>query len=157
MTAVFWLYFIYVTIALFLLRKIQIRLRLSRAKHPSLRGHSKMSRFVAKLVPFYEYDEERFFNSDGAPVTVAQQRQAGFERLRQQFSSKSPKSIAMTQALESSISDVLFTNAYRVPFQYRNYVKKNLKLGTIATASAGTMIKDLDDNWSYDLSGSVPY
>jgi len=154
MIANYWLYFIYVTLAVFLLRKLQIRLRLSRAKHPSLRGHSKMSRLVAKLVPFYEYNEKQFFNSDGAPVEVAQQRQLGFARLKQHFDTKSPKSIAMTQELEPSISDVLFTNAYRVPFQYRNYVRNHLKLGTIATASAGTMIKDLDDNWSYDLSGS---
>ena len=150
----FWLYCIYVTVVLLLLRKIQVRLRLSRAKHPSLRGHAKMSRVVAKLVPFYEYDKNRFFNSDGAPLEVAQQRETGFDRLKVHFSMKSPKTIAMTQALEPDISDVLFTNAYRVPFQYRNYVRDNLKLGTIVTASAGTMLKDLDDNWSYDLSGS---
>ena len=154
MAANIWLYFIYVTVILYLLRRIQIRLRLSRAKHPSLAGHSKMSRLVSKFIPFYEYSEKQFFNSDGAPVAVAQQRQAGFERLRQQFNDKSPRSIAMTEALESSISDVLFTNAYRVPYQYRNYVRSHLKLGTIATASAGTMIQDLDNNWSYDLSGS---
>ena len=154
MTANLWFYFVYVTIGLFLLRKLQIRLRLSLAKHPSLRGHAKMSRFIAKLIPFYEYDEAQFFDSDGAPETVVQQRQEGFERLQQQFTTKSPKSIALTQELEQSISDVMFTNAYRVPFQYRNYVRKHLKLGTLVTASAGTMIKDLDDNWSYDLSGS---
>ena len=154
MTANLWFYFVYVTIGLFLLRKLQIRLRLSLAKHPSLRGHAKMSRFIAKLIPFYEYDEAQFFDSDGAPETVVQQRQEGFERLQQQFSTKSPKSIALTQELEQSISDVMFTNAYRVPFQYRNHVRKHLKLGTLVTASAGTMIKDLDDNWSYDLSGS---
>ena len=31
-----------------------------------------MSRLVATLVPFYEYDEERFFRSDGAPDEVAE-------------------------------------------------------------------------------------
>ncbi len=154
MESTFGLYFIYVTTALILLRKLQIRLRLSRAKHPSLRGHAKLSRFVAKLVPFYEYDEAQFFNSDGAPADIAQQRRAGFERLHNLFLSKSPKSIAMSSKLEDSISDVLFTNAYRVPFQYRNYVRNNLKLGTMVKASAGTRLQDIDDNWSYDLSGS---
>jgi len=154
MTANLWPYFIYVTVFLYLLRKLQVRLRLSKAKYPSLAGHSKMSRLVAKLVPFYEYSDTKFFISDGAPIAIAQRRQTGFERLKQKFNTTSPQSIAMTEALESSISDVLFTNAYRVPFQYRNYVRNQLKLGVIATASAGTMIKDLDDNWSYDLSGS---
>jgi glutamate-1-semialdehyde 2,1-aminomutase len=117
MNAKFWLYFILMTVGLYLLRKLQIRLRLSRAKHPSLRGHSKISRLIAKRIPFYEYNEKQFFSSDGAPPTVAQQRQAGFARLNQQFSTKSPKSIALSQDLESSISDVVFTNAYRVPYQ----------------------------------------
>ncbi|MBI1422001.1 MAG: aminotransferase class III-fold pyridoxal phosphate-dependent enzyme [Gammaproteobacteria bacterium] len=154
MTATFWQYFILVTIGLYLLRKLQIRLRLSRAKHPSLRGHSKMSRWVSRRIPFYEYPESEFFNSDGAPAAVASQRRAGFERLQAAFAAKSPKSIALTEDLESSISDVLFTNAYRVPYQYRNYIRERLKLGTIVTASAGTRIQDLDGNWSYDLSGS---
>lgn len=148
------LYVIYVTVAVILLRKIQVRLRLSRAKHPSLRGHAKMSRRVARLIPFYEYDEARFFASDGAPEDVVQLRRAGFSALQQSFRDKSPKSIALSEALEDSISDVMFTNAYRVPFQYRNYVRSHLKLGTVVTASAGTRIRDLDDNWSYDVSGS---
>src|SRR5437763_1539143 len=34
--------------------KVKARLALSRAKHRSLSGHSKMSRMVARLVPFYD-------------------------------------------------------------------------------------------------------
>jgi glutamate-1-semialdehyde 2,1-aminomutase len=148
------LYFIYITVALYILRKLQIRLRLSRAKHPSLRGHSKLSRRVAKLVPFYEYSEERFFNSDGAPQYITEKRRTGFERLAKTFQEAAPITIAMSEALEEGISDVLFTNAYRVPFQYRNYVQKHLKLGILLDTSTGTRVKDLDGNWSYDLTGS---
>ncbi|MGD8783799.1 MAG: aminotransferase class III-fold pyridoxal phosphate-dependent enzyme [Thioalkalispiraceae bacterium] len=148
------LYVIYVTAALYILRKLQVRLRLSRAKHPSLRGHAKMSRRVAKLVPFYDFSEERFFSSDNAPAEIAQCRRQGFERLALSFQSKSPKSIAMSGELEESISDVLFTNTYRVPFQYQNYVREHLKLGSLVDASAGTQVRDLDGNWSYDLTGS---
>jgi len=154
MTSSFWFYVICVTVGLYLIRKLIIRLRLSRAKHPSLRGHAKISRFISKLIPFYEYDESQFFSCDGAPPKIVQQRQESFMRLAQQFRDKSPKSVALTEELEHSISDVLFTNAYRVPFQFRNYVRHHLKLGTIVTASAGTLLKDLDNNWSYDLSGS---
>lgn len=148
------LYALYTAAALVLLRKLQVRLRLSRAKHPSLHGHAKMSRLMARLVPFYEYDESRFFNSDGAPADVAQRRQTGFAHLQLRFNAKAPQSIAQTQALENSISDVMFTNAYRVPFQYRNFVRHHLKLGTLVQASAGTQLQDLDGNWSYDLAGS---
>jgi glutamate-1-semialdehyde 2,1-aminomutase len=33
--------------------KLKTRLELSKAKHPSLRGHSKMARRLARQVPFY--------------------------------------------------------------------------------------------------------
>ena len=39
------------------------RLELSRAKHRSLAGHARMARRLAGFVPFYEYDEDRFFGS----------------------------------------------------------------------------------------------
>ena len=47
------------------------RLELSQAKHPSLSGHARIARRLARLVPFYEYDAERFFRSDGAPHDIA--------------------------------------------------------------------------------------
>src|SRR4030081_4022517 len=61
--------------------KLQARLTLSRAKHRSLTGHSKMSRRIARLIPFYEFDINDFFRSDGAPAAVGAQRQDGFFRL----------------------------------------------------------------------------
>ena len=51
--------------------KLQARLALSRAKHRSLTGHSKMSKTVARLVPHYEFDIDDFFRSDGAPAAIA--------------------------------------------------------------------------------------
>ena len=51
--------------------KLQARLALSRAKHRSLTGHSKMSKMVARLVPHYEFDINDFFRSDGAPAEIA--------------------------------------------------------------------------------------
>ena len=59
--------------------KLRRRYELSKAKHRSLAGHSRMARRLAALLPFYEYDEARFFCSDGAPTDVAQSRRAGFE------------------------------------------------------------------------------
>ena len=62
-----YIYIAVVVVALLLLRKVYTRLQLSVAKHPSLRGHSKWSRRVASMIPFFEYDESQFFCSDGAP------------------------------------------------------------------------------------------
>ncbi len=57
--------------ALLLLRKLQLRLELSSAKHRSLAGHARWSRRLAKLVPFYEFDEAEFFTADDAPREIA--------------------------------------------------------------------------------------
>lgn len=138
----------------FLLRKIYIRLRLSRAKHPSLRGHAKMSRRAAKLLNFFEYDEARFFCSDGAPEAVANRRRKGLEKLAGQIETAMPQTICFANSLEDSISDVKLTGAYRVPFPYRNLLPAALKTGTIATETRGQQIKDVDGNWRYDVSGS---
>ena len=63
------------------LGRIKTRLELSKAKHPSLSGHSRMARRVARLIPFYEYDEARFFASDDAPEDVVRTRRAAaFDR-----------------------------------------------------------------------------
>ena len=138
----------------FILRKIVIRLRLSLAKHPSIRGHSKMSRRIASLIPYFEYNENQFYCSDGAPEAVAQKRRHGLDRLRQQAKSRSPNTIAFSGSLEDSISDVRFTSAYRIPFPYRSVMFKELMLGSIVEETNGVQIKDIDNNWSYDLSGS---
>ncbi len=48
------LYLVAAIVGAILLRKLQLRLRLSAAKHRSLTGHSRMARRFAALVPFYE-------------------------------------------------------------------------------------------------------
>ena len=50
--------------------KLHARVSLSRAKHRSLAGHSRMAKRVAALIPGYAYDEARFFASDHAPAEV---------------------------------------------------------------------------------------
>ncbi len=61
--------------------KLKARVELSRAKHRSLAGHSKMSRRVAKLLPFYEFEGDKYFGCDGAPDNVVMQRKEAFFRL----------------------------------------------------------------------------
>ena len=140
--------------ALFVLRRAQIRLRLSRAKHPSIRGHSKLSRRIARIIPYYEYDSERFFCSDNAPQEIISKRREGFTQLADFFNIQAPASNAMTDQLQTELADVAFTNAYRVPYPYRHYVNQHIKIHNIVIASSDTKIQDLDGHWSYDLSGS---
>jgi len=147
-------YLVAAVLGLLLLRKAYIRLQLSRAKHPSLSGHSKMSRRMARLTSFFDYDAERYFSSDLAPADVADQRKAGMERLRAQFATRAPETLRYSRSLESAISDVQFTSHYRVPFPFRNLLPAEFRYGSIVTQSRGTQLRDLDGNWKYDLSGS---
>src|ERR1700739_4743438 len=65
--------------------KVKARIALSRAKHRSLTGHSKMSKLAARLIPHYEFDINDFFRSDGPPSEIATKRHDGFFRLPQVF------------------------------------------------------------------------
>nr|WP_315782108.1 aminotransferase class III-fold pyridoxal phosphate-dependent enzyme [Bradyrhizobium sp. SZCCHNPS1003] len=134
--------------------KVKARIELSRAKHRSLAGHSKMSRRISKLIPRYEFDIDDFFRSDGAPPDVATQRQDGFFRLGTLFQEKFAKSRALTAEAASRISDLQFTQSYRVPFQYSRLVKEQLGAGSFMQASSGVTLTDLDGNRFYDLTGS---
>ncbi len=137
-----------------LLYRIFIRLRLSRAKHPSLLGHAKWSRRLARLVPAYSFDKDQFFSSDQAPPMVAERRRAGLLQLRQAAIARSPRSLAYGASLDGIISDVNFTSAYRVPFPYRDMLPKELRQVSVVQESSGVQIRDMDGNWRYDLSGS---
>jgi glutamate-1-semialdehyde 2,1-aminomutase len=130
------------------------RLELSLAKHPSLTGHSRMAKRVAALVPGYAYDEQRFFASDGAPAEVQLRRREGLRRLGAQLAARHEKSIALTAQAREGISDLQFTGAYRVPFQYGQVLRRHIQLGSFVRRSDGVMLTDLDGQVFYDLTGS---
>jgi glutamate-1-semialdehyde 2,1-aminomutase len=134
--------------------KVKARIELSRAKHRSLAGHSKMSRRIARLIPFYEFDIDEFFRSDGAPKDVATQRQDAFFRLAALYQERFAQSKKATAEAATQISDLQFTQAYRVPFQYSRLVRENLGAGSFLQASSGVTVTDLDGNVFYDLTGS---
>ncbi|EGK72596.1 Glutamate-1-semialdehyde aminotransferase [Methyloversatilis universalis FAM5] len=137
-----------------LLPRIRRRLQLSRAKHRSLAGHSKMSRRVAKLLPFYEFDESGFYAADAAPAEVAARRRSGFEALAALYAQRYARTRALTEDTQSMVSDMQFTGSYRVPFQFSRHVRSHLKAGSFVQASAGVTLTDLDGNVFYDLAGS---
>src|SRR5215469_15381801 len=103
-------------VAAIVLWRLELRLELSLAKHRSLAGHARMSRWFSRLVPFYEYDESEFFRVDGAPVEVEAHRRAAFERLAALFAQRFAKTARLTTELRAEISDLQFTSRYRVPF-----------------------------------------
>ena len=99
-----------------------------------------MSRRVSRLIPFYEYDDEQFFCSDGAPATVAKQRHDAFFRLAGFYQDRFALSRRMTQEAAVHISDLQFTEVYRVPFQYSRLVREHLGSGSFMQSSSGVTL-----------------
>src|SRR5262245_196196 len=136
------------------LYRLKRRLELSRAKHPSLRGHARIGPWIAKRVPFYDYDEQRVFRSDDAPADVAERRRVGFMRLAGVYDRRFPETRKLTEETAPGLSDLQFTAAYRVPFQYSRFVRQHLRVGAFYRSSSGVTLTDLDGNVFYDLTGS---
>src|SRR5262249_4698482 len=130
------------------------RLALSRAKHRSLAGHARISRWLARLLPYYEYDAGGFLRADGCPQDVAALREAGLDELAQRLAEKAPRTLERTGELREGLSDLAFTDAYRVPYPFRSHLRSRLRVGVLRDASEGVHLRDLDGNWSYDVTGS---
>ena len=133
---------------------IKRRIELSRAKHRSLAGHSRVAKRLARWMPAYHFDETRFFNCDGAPETVAAQRRTAFFELARQLQTRHERSLQMTAQARTHISDLQFTAAYRVPFPFSPLVREHLKVGTFVQSAQGVQVTDLDGHDFYDLTGS---
>ena len=138
----------------FSLPYVKRRLELSRAKHPSLTGHSRMAKRVVSLLPGYEFNEKQFFSCDGAPDAVANNRKSAFYQLAHLLQTRHEKSIALTAEAREIISDLQFTGAYRVPFQFSPLVRQHLKVGAFIQSADGVFVTDQDGHRLYDLTGS---
>ena len=133
---------------------IKRRIELSRAKHRSLAGHSRMAKRLARWMPGYSLGEDRFFDCDGAPPEVAARRKTAFFELAQTLQSRHALSLQLTQQGREHISDLQFTAAYRVPFPFSKLVREHLKVGSFVKSAQGVQVTDLDDQRLYDLTGS---
>jgi len=141
-------------VSISLLMKITQRLQLSLAKHPSLGGHLRMAKRVAKWIPGYTYKADRWFDVDGAPPEVAKRRQQALEKLGAQLQSRSPQTLAMTDTAKPMVSDLQLISQYRVPFQFRSLLAQHIKVGSFWRDSQGVWLTDLDGNQYIDVTGS---
>jgi glutamate-1-semialdehyde 2,1-aminomutase len=130
------------------------RLQLSAAKHPSLAGHSRMAKRMARQVPGYAYDRALLLGSDGAPMAVQSRRKQGLEALSSLFRERYACSLDATAELPQGLPDLQFTGAYRVPFQYSKALREVLRMPSVMAGAQGVQVTDLDGNSFYDLTGS---
>jgi glutamate-1-semialdehyde 2,1-aminomutase len=125
-----------------------------RAKGWSLAGHPRLAGRLARLLPGYSLDETEFFSADAAGPPVTACRREGFMRLAAGFRERFPRGARLTQETAEALSDLQLTRNYRVPFPFRDMVKKHLPSAIFLKASAGVRVTDLDGNDFYDLAGS---
>lgn len=134
--------------------KVYRRLGLSRVKHPSLTGHSRMAKTFTRFIPNYQYPDALWLGVDGAEPAVLDRRRRGFRRLAAELAQRSPKTIAAAAASAEVISDAQFIKHNRIPLQFRNNDVMRLKTGTFWRASQGCRLYDLDGQEFIDISGS---
>ena len=134
--------------------KIIERLQLSMAKHPSLGGHLRMAKRVAKWIPGYSYTEAKWFAADAAPQAIAEQRRTALVKLGQTLKTRSPHTLAQTEATKPMVSDMQLISQYRVPFQFRSLLSQHIQMGGFWRESEGAWLTDLDGNQFIDVTGS---
>jgi glutamate-1-semialdehyde 2,1-aminomutase len=64
------------------------------------------------------------------------------------------RTLDQTAEAAPHISDLQFTESYRVPFPFSPIVKTHLPAGSFLASSNGVQVTDLDGNACYDLTGS---
>ena len=78
----------------------------------------------------------------------------GFHALAESFEKQFPKTLRAAETFLDGISDLRFTDTNRVPFPFQKLVRERLNVASLATASEGPSVVDLDGNKTLDVSGS---
>src|SRR5256886_10976657 len=74
------------------------------------------------------------------------QRKDAFFRLACLYEERYARGRKMTAEAATHISDLQFTESYRVPFPYSRLVRKNLGTGAFMQSSSGVTVTDVDGN-----------
>ena len=112
------------------------------------------SRSLSKWVKSRDYSNEEFFRADGAEEKWIPSRKQALTRLATYFQAHHTRSIAWGNSIRESFSDLRFTDANRVPFPFMRVVREKFNLCSVVTASDGPKLRDLDEHWTLDVSGS---
>jgi len=113
-----------------------------------------LSRQLSKWVKSRDYSDEAFFCADGVQEPWIKTRQQALDRLASYFQMHSAKSSAWGDEIRDSFSDLRFTDANRVPFPFMRVMRQKFNLCSVVTASEGPKLRDLDEQWTLDVSGS---
>ncbi|MGQ9724082.1 MAG: aminotransferase class III-fold pyridoxal phosphate-dependent enzyme [Tepidimonas sp.] len=129
------------------------RWQLSRAKHPSLAGHARLAKRVARWLPSYQLSAPEAFAVDGAPPDVVQRRQHAWTALARRLAERAPRTLALSAHARSHLPDLRLTGRYRVPYAFADLARE-LPIGAFWARNDGPWLEDLDGNRYFDLTGS---
>lgn len=113
-----------------------------------------VSRHLSKWVKSRDYSESELLVADGVGERWVTRRQAGLDRLASVLQTQFAQSTAWGNAVRESFSDLRFTDASRVPFPFSRVMREKFNLCSVVTESQGPNLKNLDGNWTIDVSGS---
>ena len=111
-------------------------------------------RHLARWVKRRDLSDEAFYRADGAVPRDIERRRAGIERLGRLFREQHRRSLEWAESIRESFSDLRFTDANRVPFPFARVIRERFNLATVVDASYGPRVRDLDGNWTLDVSGA---
>ena len=114
----------------------------------------RMSRRLALWLRPTNHSPAEFLRADGADEPWAEIRKQAINRLAGFFQTEYAKSIAWSNGIRQSFSDLRFTDANRVPFPFAQFMREHFSVCSVVTASAGPQLRDLDGHWTLDVSGS---
>ena len=114
----------------------------------------RFSRILSRWVKSLDYEEGEFMRADGAKGRWPEVRREALNRLANFLQTRCAKSVAWGNQIRESFSDLRFTDANRVPFPFMRLMREKFNLCSVVTESEGPRIRDLDGNWSIDVSGS---
>ena len=112
------------------------------------------ARRLSRWVGTRHYTGDSFYAADGAGAGTVARRRAGLDRLAALLRVRHERSLAWSTGVRESFSDLRFTDANRVPFPFARVMRERFDLASVVTASNGPHLRDLDGNWTLDVSGS---
>src|SRR5262245_55835885 len=121
---------------------------------PAIAWIPALSRRLSNWVKSRDYTEEEFLRADGAPESCVEIRRKALDRLAQSLQARYGRSIAWAKSIREGFSDLRFTDANRVPFPFVRVMREKFDLCSVVVASQGPKLKNLDGEWTIDVSGS---
>jgi glutamate-1-semialdehyde 2,1-aminomutase len=121
---------------------------------PGYAATPALSRLLSRLVGSRDLDLERFLRADGAGERWVEERRDALTSLAREFAERSPKSAAWNERIREGLSDLRFADANRVPFPFARLMRERFNTASVAVASHGPYLEDLDGNRALDVSGS---